>query len=104
MRGPEVLSPVSVPAVEECRDEEIKSQFPDGIGEQNQFAGAFEDSHLSAGAGQVTLQLNHLVTPAGMGETSTCRWRSKAWIKMAPLVEHPQFLEKRPELYPYSRT
>jgi SAM-dependent MidA family methyltransferase len=40
-----------------------------GIGESNQFADAFEDCRLPQERAKVALQLKHLVTPAGMGET-----------------------------------
>jgi SAM-dependent MidA family methyltransferase len=40
-----------------------------GIGEHNQFADVFEDCHLPQERAKVALQLKHLVTPAGMGET-----------------------------------
>ena len=40
-----------------------------GIGEANQFADAFEDCRLPQERAKVALQLKHLVTPAGMGET-----------------------------------
>jgi len=46
-----------------------QSQFLMGIGEQNQFADAFEDCRLPQERAKVALQLKHLVTPAGMGET-----------------------------------
>jgi len=46
-----------------------QSQFLLGIGEQNQFADAFEECHLPQERAKVALQLKHLVTPAGMGET-----------------------------------
>ena len=46
-----------------------QSQFLLGIGEANQFADAFEDCHLPQERAKVALQLKHLVTPAGMGET-----------------------------------
>lgn len=39
-----------------------------GIGEQNEFADAFEDCRLAQERAKVLLQLKHLVTPAGMGE------------------------------------
>ena len=39
------------------------------IGENNQFADAFEDTRLPQERAKVGLQLKHLVTPAGMGET-----------------------------------
>ncbi len=45
-----------------------QSQFLMGIGEQNQFADAFEDCRLPQEQAKVALQLKHLVTPAGMGE------------------------------------
>ncbi|HEV2714324.1 MAG TPA: SAM-dependent methyltransferase, partial [Terriglobales bacterium] len=45
-----------------------QSQFLMGIGEQNQFADAFEDCELPQETAKVALQLKHLVTPAGMGE------------------------------------
>lgn len=45
-----------------------QSQFLMGIGEQNQFADAFEDCRLPQEQATVALQLKHLVTPAGMGE------------------------------------
>ncbi|PYX18725.1 MAG: hypothetical protein DMG87_13690, partial [Acidobacteria bacterium] len=46
-----------------------QSQFLMGIGEQNQFADAFEDCRLAQERAKVALQLKHLVTPAGMGES-----------------------------------
>jgi SAM-dependent MidA family methyltransferase len=46
-----------------------QSQFLMGIGEQNQFADAFEECRLPQERTKVALQLKHLVTPAGMGET-----------------------------------
>jgi SAM-dependent MidA family methyltransferase len=46
-----------------------QSQFLMGIGESNQFADAFEDCHLPQERAKVALQLKHLVTPAGMGES-----------------------------------
>jgi len=46
-----------------------QSQFLMGIGEANQFADAFEESHLPQERAKVALQLKHLVTPAGMGES-----------------------------------
>ena len=39
-----------------------------GIGENNQFADAFEDCRIPQERAKVALQLKHLVTPAGMGE------------------------------------
>lgn len=46
-----------------------QSQFLLGIGEANQFADAFEECRLPHERAKVALQLKHLVTPAGMGET-----------------------------------
>jgi len=46
-----------------------QSQFLMGIGEQNQFADVFEECRLPQERAKVALQLKHLVTPAGMGET-----------------------------------
>jgi SAM-dependent MidA family methyltransferase len=46
-----------------------QSQFLMGIGEQNQFADAFEECGLPQERAKVALQLKHLVTPAGMGES-----------------------------------
>lgn len=60
-------------AVEEAgmRGEKLRtqSQFLMGIGEKTQFADAFEDCRLPHEKAKVTLQLKHLVTPAGMGES-----------------------------------
>jgi SAM-dependent MidA family methyltransferase len=46
-----------------------QSQFLLGIGEKTQFADAFEDCRVPQERAKVALQLKHLVTPAGMGET-----------------------------------
>jgi SAM-dependent MidA family methyltransferase len=46
-----------------------QSQFLLGIGEQTQFADAFEECRLPQERAKVALQLKHLVTPVGMGET-----------------------------------
>ncbi len=46
-----------------------QAQFLMGIAEPNQFADAFEDCVLPQERAKVALQLKHLVTPAGMGET-----------------------------------
>jgi SAM-dependent MidA family methyltransferase len=46
-----------------------QSQFLMGIGERNQFADAFEDCRLPQERVKVALQLKHLVTPEGMGES-----------------------------------
>jgi SAM-dependent MidA family methyltransferase len=45
-----------------------QAQFLMGIGEQNQFADAFEDCRLPQERAKVALQLKHLVSPVGMGE------------------------------------
>ncbi len=55
-----------------------QSQFLMGIGEQTQFADAFEDCRLPQERAKVALQLKHLVTPAGMGETFHVLVASKA--------------------------
>jgi SAM-dependent MidA family methyltransferase len=46
-----------------------QSQFLLGIGEQNQFGDVFEECRLPQERAKVALQLKHLVSPAGMGET-----------------------------------
>lgn len=46
-----------------------QSQFLMGIGQQSQFADAFEECRLPQERAKVALQLKHLVTPAGMGES-----------------------------------
>jgi SAM-dependent MidA family methyltransferase len=46
-----------------------QSQFLLGIGEANQFADAFEECRLPQERAKVALQLKHLITPAGMGES-----------------------------------
>ncbi len=46
-----------------------QSQFLLGIGEGTQFADAFEDCRLPQERAKVAMQLKHLVTPAGMGES-----------------------------------
>ena len=46
-----------------------QAQFLMGIGEANQFADAFEETRLPQERAKVALQLKHLVTPAGMGES-----------------------------------
>ena len=46
-----------------------QSQFLLGIGEANQFADAFEECRSPQERAKVALQLKHLVTPAGMGES-----------------------------------
>jgi len=46
-----------------------QSQFLMGIGEANQFSDAFEECRLPQERAKVALQLKHLVTPTGMGES-----------------------------------
>ena len=46
-----------------------QSQFLLGIGQHNEFADAFEECRLPQERAKVALQLKHLVTPAGMGES-----------------------------------
>jgi SAM-dependent MidA family methyltransferase len=46
-----------------------QSQFLMGIGEANEFADAFEGCRMPQERAKVALQLKHLVTPMGMGET-----------------------------------
>jgi SAM-dependent MidA family methyltransferase len=46
-----------------------QSQFLLGIGEATQFADAFEECRLPQERAKVALQLKHLITPEGMGET-----------------------------------
>jgi SAM-dependent MidA family methyltransferase len=46
-----------------------QSQFLMGIGESTQFSDAFEDAQLPQERAKIALQLKHLVTPAGMGES-----------------------------------
>ena len=52
-----------------CEKLLTQSQFLMGIGERNQFADAFEDCRILQEQAKVALQIKHLVTPAGMGET-----------------------------------
>jgi SAM-dependent MidA family methyltransferase len=54
-----------------------QSQFLLGIGEVNEFADAFEDCRLPQERAKVALQLKHLVTPAGMGESFQVLFASK---------------------------
>jgi len=53
----------------ECLGLMTQSQFLMGIGEETQFSDAFEDARLPQERAKRALQLKHLVTPAGMGET-----------------------------------
>lgn len=63
-----------------------QSQFLMGIGEANQFADAFEDCRLSQERAKVALQLKHLVTPAGMGESFHVLVASKGPAKASTLA------------------
>lgn len=54
-----------------------QSQFLMGIGEKNQFADAFEECRLPQERAKVALQLKHLVTPSGMGESFHVMMSSK---------------------------
>jgi SAM-dependent MidA family methyltransferase len=45
-----------------------QSQFLLGIGEQSQFADAFDGCRLPQERAKVALQLKHLISPEGMGE------------------------------------
>ena len=58
-----------------------QSQFLMGIGEANQFADAFEECRLPQERAKVALQLKHLVTPAGMGESFHALIASKGVAK-----------------------
>ena len=53
----------------DCLGLVTQAQFLMGIGEETQFSDAFEDAHLPQERAKRALQLKHLVTPAGMGET-----------------------------------
>jgi SAM-dependent MidA family methyltransferase len=46
-----------------------QSQFLIGIGEETQFADAFQDCRLPQEQAKVALQLKHLISPEAMGET-----------------------------------
>jgi SAM-dependent MidA family methyltransferase len=46
-----------------------QSQFLIGIGEDSEFADAFQDCKLPQERAKVALQLKHLISPEGMGET-----------------------------------
>jgi SAM-dependent MidA family methyltransferase len=53
-----------------CRQKLLtQSQFLMGIGEPNQFADVFEDCIVPQEKAKVALQLKHLISPTGMGET-----------------------------------
>ena len=46
-----------------------QAQFLMGVGEENQFADAFSETRQPQERTKVALQLKHLITPAGMGES-----------------------------------
>jgi SAM-dependent MidA family methyltransferase len=46
-----------------------QAQFLLGIGERNQFADVFDSAQLPQERAKRALQLKHLITPEGMGET-----------------------------------
>jgi len=52
-----------------CEKLLTQSQFLMGIGEKDQFADVFEDCRLPQERAKVALQLKHLITPEGMGES-----------------------------------
>jgi SAM-dependent MidA family methyltransferase len=54
-----------------------QSQFLMGVAEKTQFSDAFEECRLPQERAKVALQLKHLVTPAGMGETFHVQVASK---------------------------
>lgn len=62
----------------QCQKMMTQSEFLMGIGEANEFADAFSDCHLPQERAKVALQLKHLVTPAGIGETFHVLVASKA--------------------------
>jgi SAM-dependent MidA family methyltransferase len=53
----------------QCERLVTQSQLLMGIGESNQFADAFEDCRVPQESAKVALQLKHLVSPVGMGES-----------------------------------
>jgi SAM-dependent MidA family methyltransferase len=64
-----------------------QSQFLMGIGETTQFADVFAECRLPQERAKVALQLKHLVTPAGMGESFQVLIASKGveWEKVSAL-------------------
>jgi SAM-dependent MidA family methyltransferase len=55
-----------------------QSQFLMGIGERNRFADAFEQCRIPQERAKVALQLKHLVSPVGVGETFKVLMASRA--------------------------
>lgn len=64
-----------------------QSQFLIGIGEETQFADAFQDCKLPQEHTKVALQLKHLIAPSGMGEIFQVLLMSRnvVWEKVAGL-------------------
>jgi SAM-dependent MidA family methyltransferase len=58
-----------------------QSQFLIGIAEETQFADAFQDCVLPQERAKVALQLKHLISPTGMGETFQVLLMSKGVAK-----------------------
>ena len=74
-----------------------QSQFLMGIGELNQFADAFEDCRVPQERAKVALQIKHLVTPAGMGESFHVLVASKGNpTEQVQLLSGLSFGRKRP--------
>jgi len=65
----------------DCRGLVTQAQFLMGVGEETQFSDAFEDARLPQERAKRALQLKHLVTPAGMGETFAVLVMSKGLEK-----------------------
>jgi SAM-dependent MidA family methyltransferase len=65
----------------DCLGLVTQAQFLIGIGEETQFSDAFEDARLPQERAKRALQLKHLVTPAGMGETFAVLVMSKGVAK-----------------------
>jgi SAM-dependent MidA family methyltransferase len=62
-----------------------------GIGETNQFADAFENCGLPQERAKVALQLKHLVTPTGMGESFHVMVAARELIPNCAKAERPEF-------------
>lgn len=71
-----------------------QSQFLLGIGEETQFADAFEGCSVPQEHAKVALQLKHLVTPAGMGETFHVMVLGKG-VEQPPALSGLEFSNKR---------
>jgi SAM-dependent MidA family methyltransferase len=70
-----------------------QSQFLLGIGEETQFGDAFEGCSIPQEHAKVALQLKHLVTPAGMGETFHVLVLGKG-LRAAPPLAGLSFVRK----------